>query len=349
MMAEPEIPPPLNPEDEADEDRVVTLNIRKRLVGSRLDKYLCSRFPRMSRTTLQRLIKDGGVTVNGLPTKASYEPDKDDVVEVLVPPPPPTDVIPENIPLDIVYEDDFMLALNKRAGIICHPAGYAQTGTIVNGLAFYASTLSKGGDPFRPGIVHRLDKNTTGVMLVAKTDEAHWRLSLQFERRSVRKTYEAVVEGVINFDSDVIDQPLAAHPTVKDRYIVTGRDTRNIAAKPAVTEYKVIQRFKGFTHVRMHPKTGRTHQLRVHMSSLGYSMVGDTAYGGHPLSEKDIAGAGDETPFISHQCLHARRIEFTHPITEIAMTLEAPLSDKVQRVLDLLRQHRALPGKGPRT
>jgi 23S rRNA pseudouridine1911/1915/1917 synthase len=324
----------------------VTLKIRRRKEGSRLDKYLHGRFPRMSRTVLQRLIKSGDITVNGMPTKASYEPMKGDIVEVVVPPPPPTDVVPEDIPLDVIYEDEYLLAINKQTGIICHPARYGQTGTLVNALTFYANTLSTGGDPFRPGIVHRLDKNTTGVMLIAKTDETHWRLSMQFERRTIHKTYLGIVEGRVQLDGDVIDQPLVAHPMVKDRYIVAGKATYNQILKQSVTRYEVLERFTGFTLVHMHPKTGRTHQLRVHMSSIGHPMLGDTLYGGHFFSEQDIAGSGSTEPLIAFQSLHARRIEFVHPITENAMLIEAPVAEKLQGIIDLLRRHRSLPSRG---
>lgn len=319
---------------------VVTLKIRRRVVGSRLDKYLRGRFPRMSRTLLQRLIRNGGITVNGLPTKPSYEPNKGDLIEVIVPPPEPTDIIPQDIPIEIIYEDDHMLAINKDAGIICHPAGYGQTGTIVNGLAHYAQTLSKGEDSFRPGIVHRLDKFTTGVMLIAKSDEAHWRLSLQFERRLIHKTYLAIVEGNMSLDGDIINQPLAAHPLIKDRYMIAGRATNPQILKEAVTRYEVVERFMGFALIRMHPKTGRTHQLRVHMSSIGHPMMGDTHYGGHFFSERDITGSGSTEPLYARQALHARRIEFTHPIRETPMALEAPIPAKLQAVIDLLREHR---------
>lgn len=320
--------------------QTVRLTIRRRKPGTRLDKYLRARFPRMSRTTLQRLIKEGGITVNGLPTKPSYEPAKGDLVEVLVPPPRPIDVVPECIPLDIIYEDDHLLAINKQTGIICHPAGPAQTGTLVNGLAYYAGSLSHGEDPFRPGIVHRLDKNTTGVMLVAKTDETHWRLALQFERRTLHKTYLAVVEGEMPLDADIIDQPLAANPLIKDRYIAATKVTRNLIAKDAVTHYQVADRFAGFTLVQMHPKTGRTHQLRVHMSSIGHPIMGDTLYGGHFVSEHDLTGAGSDDPLFRHQCLHAWKIEFTHPIREKPMMIEAPISPRLQSLIDLLREHR---------
>ncbi|MCH8147767.1 MAG: RluA family pseudouridine synthase, partial [Planctomycetes bacterium] len=147
--------------------------VRRRVSGRRLDKYLHGRFPRISRTTIQRYIKQGLVTINGMPTKASYEPSSGDLVEVILPPPPPSGIVPEDIPLDIIYEDEWLLAINKQAGIICHPARATQTGTIVHAVAFHTQTLSRGSEPFRPGIMHRLDKNTTGIMMIAKCDEAH--------------------------------------------------------------------------------------------------------------------------------------------------------------------------------
>ncbi len=335
-------PPGTDVANEGDDEevRIERLHIRKRL-SSRLDKYISTRFPRVSRTLMQRLIREGAVTVNGLPTKASYKPDAGDLIEVIIPPPEPLDIIPQDIPLDVIYEDDHLLALNKQTGIICHPSKGTQTGTLANALAHYSSSLSRVNEPFRPGIVHRLDKNTTGVMLVAKTDEAHWRLSLQFERRTTRKTYLGIVEGSPSLDGDLIDQPLAAHPAIKDRYLVPGMPSRQALFKEAITEYRVQDRFHGFTLVHMFPKTGRTHQLRVHMSAIGHPILGDTFYGGHLLSEKDLAGAGSTEPLITHQALHALRIEFIHPITERSLTIEAPVPANIQGILALLRQYRA--------
>jgi len=361
-----------NDDVSGDDENVTTIHVRRRAAGKRLDKFLSHRFPRMSRTTLQRLIKEGGVTVNGLPTKASYEPADGDRVDVLIPPPQPTDVIPEDIPLDILYEDDHMLAINKQPGIICHPARYGQTGTLANALAHYSQSLSRTTDDFRPGIIHRLDKNTTGVMLVAKCDEAHWRLSLQFERRTIQKMYVAIVEGSPPLDSDVIDQPLANNPLIKDRYITPGRplrgggsagdafrctapstaggsrraspgrDVRGLLFKEAVTHYKVLERFNGFSFVQLSPRTGRTHQLRVHMSSIGFPIFGDTHYGGHLFSERDLSGAATAPtdPLFAYQALHAHRIQFTHPIKETRLAIEAPYPPSMQHVLSLLRAHR---------
>lgn len=315
--------------------------IRKRLAGRRLDKYLRGRYPRISRTVLQRHIREGMVTVNGLPTKASYEPAPGDIIQITLPPPPPSEVVPEDIPLDIIYEDQWLLAINKSAGIVCHPAYATQTHTIANALAFHARTLSRGDDPFRPGIMHRLDKNTTGVMLVAKCDEAHWRVALQFERRTVRKEYFALCEGRITLDADIINKPLAPHPETTQRMILPcASPPRQAMFKEAITQYRVNTRYRGYTAVDLFPKTGRTHQLRVHMSSLGHPIVGDKLYGGRPVSEMDLAGSGSTEPLIEHQALHAKRMRLMHPILETPLELQAPLPPNIERILELLEEHR---------
>ncbi len=327
-----------------DEERAkrVRLRVRRRLPGRRLDKYLHGRFPHLSRTTIQRLIRQGAVTVNGQPTKPSYEMAGGDIIEIIMPDPEPPEVVPEDIPLDILYEDEHIIAINKDEGIICHPARAEQSGTIVNALAFYANSLSHGQDPFRPGIVHRLDKNTTGVMLVAKSDEAHWRLALQFERRTVQKTYLAVVHGELNLDGDTIDAPIGVHPVVREKFAVMIRENRINIAKSAITHYEVAERFRGFTLVKLMPKTGRTHQLRVHMSYIGHPIAGDNMYGGQPISEALIAGSGEREPFLTHQALHAWKIRFKHPIREEPMEIEAPFRARFRRLMHLLRKHRAL-------
>ncbi len=313
------------------------MRIRKDLPGRRIDKYLHGRFPRLSRTGIQRLIKQGAIKVNGRETKASYELSAGDLVDVSLPPPEPREVVPEDIPLDIVYEDDHMLAINKAAGIICHPARGDQTGTIANALVFYANHLSHGEDPFRPGIVHRLDKNTTGIMLVAKSDEAHWRLSLQFERRQTQKTYLAVVHGNPHLDGDTIDAPIGVHHVVREKFAVMVRENKIDLAKSAVTHYEVLERYPDHALMKLSPKTGRTHQLRVHMSHIGHPIVGDTMYGGRVTSEFDITGAGSETPIFAFQALHAWRISFRHPIFEKPMELEAPFPPPFHKLVDVLR------------
>src|SRR3990172_12406255 len=276
-------------DEQSSEVEVHRHRVRKRLIGRRLDKYLHGRYPRLSRTILQRYIKQGQVTVNGLPTKASYEPSAGDLVQIILPPPPPSEVLPQDIPLDILYEDEWLIAINKAEGMVCHPAYASQTGTVANAVAFHAATLSRGEDPFRPGIVHRLDKNTTGVLLIAKTDEAHWRVSLQFERRTVRKEYFAICEGRINLDGDIINKPLAPHPETTQRMVLpSAMPPRQAMFKEAITEYRVDQRYRGYTTGNLFPHTGRTHQLRVHLSSIGHPIVGAKLYGGRPASEFDL-------------------------------------------------------------
>ncbi len=327
------------PVDDQDTQRV-RLKIRRKLPGRRLDSYLHGRFPHLSRTAIQRLIRQGAITVNGQPTKSSYEMNGGDLVELLLPPPEPTEIVPEDIPVNIIYEDEHLLAINKQTGIICHPARATQTGTLVNALAFYAESLSHGSAPFRPGIVHRLDKNTTGVMLVAKTDEAHWRLSLQFERRTIQKTYVAVVQGRVALDSDVIDAPIGVHPVVREKFAVMIKENKIDVGKSAITTYEVAERFDGYTLVQLKPKTGRTHQLRVHMSHLGHPLVGDTMYGGKVVSELTLAGEGSAEPLMEYQALHAWKLQFKHPITEQFMEVEAPFHGRFKTLVQLLREHK---------
>ncbi len=346
-------PVPLEQEGEGP-DRV-RLRLRRKLPGRRLDKYLHGRFRRLSRTTIQRLIRQGAITVNGRPTKCSYEMEAGDLIDLVIPPPEPYEVIPEDIPLDVIYEDEWVLAINKATGIICHPARSTQTGTIANALAHFCrrraadgAGLSHGEDPFRPGIVHRLDKNTTGVMIVAKTDEAHWKLALQFERRTVRKVYLAVVHGEVDRDEDVIDLPIGQHPAVHDRYIVTGIAERlggrfeKGLSKEAVSRYRVLERFAGFTLVELHPRTGRTHQLRVHMSHVGHPMVGDPFYGGRHVSRRDLTGRPEDPvePFFRRQALHAWRLSVMHPGQNKPLEITAPPPDDFRELLSLLRDHR---------
>jgi 23S rRNA pseudouridine1911/1915/1917 synthase len=331
----------LDDDDEAPRAPTLKLTVRKRLPGRRLDRYLQAKCPRVSRTLIQKCIKDGSVMVNGMPTKASYEPAPGDAIEVTLPPPPPSELLAQDIPLDIIYEDHWLLAINKTPGIVCHPAFIGQTGTVANAVAFHAKTLSRGEDPFRPGILHRLDKNTTGVLLIAKSDEAHWRVALQFERRTVKKEYFAICEGELRLDGDIINKPLAPHPSTTQRMILpTSFPPRQAMFKEAITEYRVGQRFRGYTAVNFFPRTGRTHQLRVHASSIGHPIVGDTLYGGRPVSERILSGEGDETPLIVHQALHARRLRFMHPILETPVEIEAPLPANLVRILELLNLHR---------
>ena len=331
-------PIPIDPENA----KHVHFRVRRKLPGRRLDKYLHGRYPHLSRTAIQRLIRQGAVTVNGSAAKPSYEMNGGDLIEMTMPDPEPPDIVAQDIPLDILFEDEHIIAINKEAGIVCHPAHAAQTGTIANALAYYSANLSSGSDPFRPGIVHRLDKNTTGVMLTAKTDEAHWRLSLQFETRTIQKIYLAVVSGGMELDGDTIDLPIGMHPVVREKIAVMIKPNKINVAKNAVTHWEVAERFRGYTLVKLSPKTGRTHQLRVHMSYIGHPVVGDQMYGGPPASMRALTGAGDETPFMPYQALHAWRIEFKHPIKETPMSIEAPFRTNFKKLMRVLRRHRSV-------
>ena len=341
------------PVAEADESDVEHYHFRVgKNLARRIDQYLVDRVPYLSRNGVQRLIDLDLVKVNGKPTKASYKLKVGDQIEMVAPPKPVSELVPEPIPLDILYEDDHFLALNKQAGLMVHPARGRWTGTLVNGLVHYGQKWSSVNGLWRPGILHRLDRNTTGVMLVAKSDEAHWRLARQFENRSIQKTYVAVAHGVPELLADVIDLPIG-----KDRYVREKQAVRKIenGGKPAVTLYEVQEIFQTpvtstleqsafpsdrnhpkpperFSFVRLTPKTGRTHQLRVHMAHRGHPLVGDTMYGGRLFNHP-----GPPEFRFERQALHAHEITFVHPGTLEPMTVRAPLPPDMERLLSVLR------------
>lgn len=316
----------------------------------RIDQYLVDRVPYLSRNNVQRLIDEQLVKVNGHKTKASYHPRAGDAVDMVAPPKPVNDLVPEAIPLDLIYEDEHLLALNKQADLMVHPARGKWTGTLVNGLVHYGQKWSTLNGSWRPGILHRLDRNTTGVMLVAKSDEAHWRVARQFENRTIQKTYLAIVHGVPELLADVIDLPIG-----KDRYVREKQAVRKVenGGKAAVTVYEVQEVFQTpaaatlalgthaadrklpvpperFSLVKLKPKTGRTHQLRVHLAALGHPIVGDTMYGGRIFAQGDYR--------LERQALHAYEITFVHPGTLDPLTLRAPLPPDMTALLEILRQ-----------
>lgn len=332
MTIEPD-QPELSPSHEDDSEQDVEhyrWRVAKNLTR-RIDQYLVDRIGYLSRAGVQRLIDEGLVKVNGHQTKSSYHPRDGDIVEMIAPPKPVSELIPEPIPLDVLYEDEHFLALNKQADLMVHPARGVWTGTLVNGLVHYGSKWSHCGGEWRPGILHRLDRNTTGVMLVAKSEEAHWRLARQFENRTIQKTYVAVVHGIPQLLADVLDLPIG-----RDRYVREKQAVRKVenGGKPAITKYEVLERFAQFAYVKLTPRTGRTHQLRVHMAAIGHPMLGDTIYGGH---------AFEQGPFtFARQALHAYEITFVHPGTLKTMTLTAPLPGDMSELLSRLRQPQAL-------
>ncbi len=315
----------------------VTLHVGVSLRERRIDKYLHGRFRNLSRHFIQNAIRAGAVKVNGQPVKPSFKLSHRDVVEFVVPEPERKEIEPEDIPLDVLYEDDDLIVLNKPPDLIVHPARGNKHGTLVNALAHYSERLSSGLGEFRPGIVHRLDRNTTGVMVVTKHDVAQWKVARQFEFRQVAKSYLAIVHGTPELTADRIDAPLGVHPKVREKYAV-----RTETGKEAVTFYEVIEAFRGFSLIHCKPQTGRTHQIRVHLSHLGHPIVADDMYGGKLVYPWQLADAEPavEEPVIGRCALHAWTLEFTHPTTEQRVRFEAPLPADMQHLLDLLRQHR---------
>lgn len=331
--------------EEAGEDEAlgrVRFDISRDL-DTRLDKYLTSRITFMSRNQLQRLIDEGGATVNGRIAKPGTRLHKGDVVEVEVPPPPSSEIQPEELPLDVMYEDTHLIVLNKQKDIIVHPARSELSGTLINALAWRFRNVSGGalstvGNEFaRPGVVHRLDRNTTGCIVFAKEDEAHWKLGAQFEHRRVDKRYLALVHGRVEPDVDVIDLPIGPHSSrvkgYREKYVVR----HDHLGKPSVTIARVRERYRvrqeQFSLVELELKTGRTHQIRVHLSHFNWPIVGDDMYGGQPL--EDERGR----VLIDRQALHAALLAFTHPITGGPLKFTAPLPGDMQRALEFLRGH----------
>jgi 23S rRNA pseudouridine1911/1915/1917 synthase len=312
------------------------IEIRRKRSRSRIDKYLQSRLPRFSRSAIQKLIKEGAITVNTHTVKPSYEINPGDKIDLILPPPESKEILAENIPLQVLYEDQYLVAVNKPSNMVTHPARGYQSGTLVNAMMYHCQNLSCSDDPVRPGIVHRLDKDTTGVIVVAKDDEAHWRLAMQFERRKIHKEYLAVVEGEFELDSDRIDAPIGVHPTIRERYSV-----RKEIGRPASTVFQVIERLNGFTFVRLLPETGRTHQLRVHMSYLRHPIVSDSMYGGRKITIGDLYKTDDSTLIMPRFALHAHQIEFRHPITGQDVKIQAPLPPDFQHLLEILRKRKS--------
>jgi len=313
----------------------VSSSIRER----RIDKYLSVRpeLSEFSRRFLHDIIKQGAVKVNGKAVKPSFKLSPGDVIDLIVPEPPSKEILPEEIPLNIIYEDEDLIVLNKPAGILVHPARGNTHGTLVNALAFHCDKLSSGLGEFRPGIVHRLDKNTTGVLVATKNDTAQWRIAKQFERRQVKKTYLAIVHGTPDLTADRINAPLGMHPKIREKYAI-----RPIIGKEATTFYEVLESFRGFSFLKLTPKTGRTHQIRVHLSYIKHPIAADETYGGklvYPYQLRDAEPVVEE-PAINRVALHASSLEFRHPTTGQMMCFEAPLPQDMQNLLNLLRKYR---------
>jgi len=315
----------------------LTLQVGNSIKERRVDKYLHGRFNNFSRVMIQEVIKAGGVKVNGKVVKPSFKLSPGDKIELTLPELPSKEILAQDIPLNIIYEDDDIIVLNKQPDMIVHPARGNTHGTLVNALVFYSEKLSSGLGEFRPGIVHRLDKDTTGVMVVTKNDTAQWKIAKQFEKRQVKKSYLAIVHGTPELTADRIKAPLGIHPKVREKYAI-----RPEIGKEAITFYEVVESFRGFSLLKMRPKTGRTHQIRVHLSYIKHSIVGDDMYGGklvYPWQLADSEPAVQE-PVISRCALHASTLEFKHPTTKREVKFEAPLPEDMQNLLEMLRKYR---------
>ena len=288
--------------------------------GERLDAFL-SRGSGLTRSAAQKLIEQGQVTLNGRPGRKNDRLNPGDRVEFSVPEAKPVDIPARDIPLDIVYEDEDVLVINKPKGLVVHPAAGHQEDTLVNGLLYAkAGSLSGINGELRPGIVHRIDKDTSGLLAVAKNDLAHTVLASQLKDHTMARTYDAIVCGSFREDTGTVDAPIGRHPTDRKKMCVTQRNS-----KPAVTHWEVAERFRGYTHIRCKLETGRTHQIRVHMAHIGHPILGDTVYG----AKKPVAG-------LQGQCLHAVGLQFIHPRTKELITLSCPLPEEFTKMLNKL-------------
>jgi 23S rRNA pseudouridine1911/1915/1917 synthase len=341
-------------------DRPILITVEARAHGWRVDHYLSRIFPNFSRVLFQKAIDQQAILVNGIPVKTSRKLRINDIISVRLPELPDRTLPPEDIPLNIVHEDDAIIVLNKPAGLIVHPGKGNYRGTLAGALQFHFNRLSDVAGQLRPGIVHRLDRDTSGILVIAKDNQVHHRLSGQFERREVTKEYFALARGVFNLDRDEISTYIRVNPKKREKMIVS-EPIGN--ARPAVTRYEVAQRFDGVTAVRLFPKTGRTHQLRVHLQHLGHPVVADRLYGGGssllladvvaqsspnagsqitpPPSGDRPDDAGPEQVLIDRQALHAFRLAFRHPQSGKPVEFEAPLPNDIRRALSALERYRS--------
>jgi len=291
--------------------------------GERLDAFLARSVENLSRSGAQKLLEEGCVLLRGKPGRKNDKLKAGDVVEVTIPEPKEVDIAPKEMPLDILYEDEDVLVLNKPKGLVVHPAAGHQDDTLVNGLLYaMGDSLSGINGELRPGIVHRIDKDTSGLLAVAKNDLAHAMLASQLKDHSMARTYEAIVCGGFREDSGTVDAPIGRHPSDRKKMCVTQRGSKN-----AVTHWEVVRRYRGYTHVRCRLETGRTHQIRVHMAHIGHPILGDTVYG-HKKPE-----LGQDS-----QCLHAGILCFRHPRDGRPVIVHAPLPEYFQQVLEKLEK-----------
>lgn len=291
---------------------------------SRIDRYLAQQMPDQSRSFLQKLIREEQITVNGRPVKANYRLQPEDQVLVIVPDPQLPDILPENIPLDILYEDSDVLVINKPKGMVVHPAAGHYTNTVVNAVMYHCQgNLSGINGVMRPGIVHRIDRDTTGAIVICKNDQAHQSLAQQLKEHSITRSYRAIVWNNLKEDEGTVDRPIGRHPVDRKKMAVNEKN-----GKTAVTHYRVLERFGRFTYIECRLETGRTHQIRVHMASIGHPLLGDEVY-----------GPSGKQPFrLQGQCLHAMTLGFRHPSTGEYVEFEAPLPEYFTQLLKNFRK-----------
>lgn len=316
---------------------VIEIEIPGSASGERLDKYLGQNQDlNITRSRVQKLIESGLVSVDGVPAAHNHRLKGGEIVVLKVPPARKSDAVPEDIPLDVVFEDDHLLVVNKPPGMVTHPGAGNYTGTLVNALLHYSSKLSGIQGIERAGIIHRLDKNTSGLIIVARNDEVHVALQRELKEQRIRKTYQALVCGHMKDDSGVIDLPIGRSLKDRKKMTVTTRLSRR-----AVTEYKLVDRYRLYDLLEINLKTGRTHQIRVHFGHTGHPVFGDPQYGGREKWHRGIFSpdrmlAGKALGMINRQALHARRLEFTHPITGKKLILETDLPDDFKNLLEFL-------------
>lgn len=309
----------------------------------RLDVFLAQRMPEMSRSHIQKLISKAYVLVDGVVVRAGHRVQPGEGISITIPPPEPTDIVAEDIPLDVVFEDEQIIVINKPKGMTVHPAPGSRTGTLVNAVIAYSDDLSGIGGVERPGIVHRLDKDTSGLLVVAKTDQAHASLQAQIQARTAERRYLALVWGATKFNEAVVDAPIGRHPTDRQKQSVI-KDTNRYTAREAITHLKVMERFEGFTLLEAKLDTGRTHQIRVHCAFIGHPVVGDPVYGGAKravpsgygkLDQRDLSRLIDD---LQGQALQAFSLSFDHPVTGKRLSFEALPSPDMDALLAWLRR-----------
>lgn len=321
-------------------DHFITIVVPPHQMRERLDVFLTHHIENATRSKVQQAIEQGFVTVNDQPVKASHKVNPAEIIKIIIPKQPPQDVLPENIPLNILYEDDSLIVVNKKAGMVTHPAYGNYTGTLVNALLFHCNNkLSNVNDPTRPGIVHRLDKDTTGLIVIAKNDVCHAFLAKQFSQRTIEREYWAIVWGLFKKGEKKGIIETAIGRSKSDRKKITVKFT----GKHAITEYEVIEEYDYLSLVRLHLKTGRTHQIRVHLHHIGHPVFGDPTYGGRRIGwggteKKKKEQVQELLNIIKRQALHAKTLGFVHPATKKFIKFDSDLPDDMLKAIAIIKK-----------